>query len=41
MKAENFFKILDDLKTNGEAYDGNVHYWISTDTKKTEKNIKL
>ena len=30
MNAEDFFKILTDLKTNGESYDGNVHYWIST-----------
>lgn len=31
MKAEDFFKILYNLKTNGEYQDGNTHYW--TDQK--------
>ena len=31
MKAEDFFKILDNLKTNGEYQDGNTYYW--TDRK--------
>ena len=31
MKAEDFFKILTNLKTNGEYQDGNTHYW--TDRK--------
>lgn len=31
MNAVDFFKILDNLKTNGEYRDGNTHYW--TDRK--------
>ena len=31
MNAADFFKILNNLKTNGECYDGNTHYW--TDRK--------
>lgn len=40
IKAEDFFKILDDLKTNGEAYDGNVYYWISTRYEKDGEEYK-
>ena len=40
MKAEDFFKILTDLKINGECYDGNVHYWISTRYEKDGEEYK-
>ena len=40
MKAEDFFKILNNLKTNGESYDGNVHYWISTRYEKDGEEYK-
>ena len=40
MKTEDFFKILTDLKTNGESYDGNVHYWISTRYEKDGEEYK-
>lgn len=40
MNAEDFFKILTNLKTNGEAYDGNVHYWISTRCEKDGEEYK-